>query len=102
MVEPPPGDAPAVAVSVWLFTPWPLIDGALEITRPAPEIYGASSSGIPILAPEIQLLYKAKWHRPKDEHDFGQALPLLDATRRAWLKEALPRCYGEDRWIAQL
>jgi hypothetical protein len=59
----------------------------VEITRPAKEISLTSSSGIPIIAPEIQLLYKAKGHRPKDEHDFRQALPFLDAARRAWLKE---------------
>jgi len=74
----------------------------MEITRPAKEIYLTSSSGIPIMAPEIQLLYKAKGHRPKDEHDFRQVLPLLDAARRAWLKEALPRCYGQDPWLAEL
>jgi hypothetical protein len=74
----------------------------MEITRPAGEISLTSISGIPIIAPEIQLLYKAKGHRPKDEHDFRQALPLLDASRRAWLKEALPRCYGPDPWTAEL
>jgi hypothetical protein len=74
----------------------------LEITRPAKEISLTSSSGIPIIAPEIQLLYKAKGHRPKDEHDFRQVLPLLDAARRAWLKVALPRCYGQDPWLAEL
>jgi hypothetical protein len=74
----------------------------LEITLPVEEIFLTSSIGIPIIAPEIQLLYKAKGHRPKDEHDFRQALPLLDATRRAWLKEALPRCYEQDPWLAEL
>ena len=74
----------------------------LEITRPVEEISLTASAGIPILAPEIQLLYKAKGHRPKDEHDFRQALPRLDAAQRAWLKAALPSCYGEDPWIAEL
>jgi hypothetical protein len=31
-----------------------------------------------------------------------QALPLLNAAWRAWLKAALPRCYGQDPWLAEL
>ena len=73
-----------------------------EITRPASEISLRSPSGIPILAAEIQLLYKAKWHRPKDEHDFQHALPHLDPSQRAWLRDALPRCYEDDPWILEL
>jgi hypothetical protein len=72
------------------------------ITRPVSEIFLRSPSGIPILAPEIQLLYKAKWHRPKDEHDFQHALAHLDSGQRAWLRHALLACYGPDPWIAAL
>jgi len=45
--------------------------------------------GVRYLQPEIQLLYKAKARRLKDDADFRAALPLLDARRRAWLREAL-------------
>jgi len=45
--------------------------------------------GIPVLAPEVQLLYKAKYHRPKDEHDFTRALPLLTSAQCSWLARAL-------------
>jgi len=51
--------------------------------------HGADPAGIPFLAPEIQLLYKAKYHRPKDDADFAVALPRLDGRRRAWLRAAL-------------
>ncbi len=37
----------------------------------------------PYLAPEIQLFYKAKGLRPKDELDFARTLPTLDQQRRA-------------------
>jgi hypothetical protein len=72
------------------------------ITRPVPEIWLQSSLSIPTLAPEIQLLFKAKYHRPKDEHDFRNAHGLLTATQREWLKQALEVCYGRDSWIAEL
>ncbi|HEX2672110.1 MAG TPA: hypothetical protein VHM25_14615 [Polyangiaceae bacterium] len=45
--------------------------------------------GVRYLQPEIQLLYKAKARRPKDDADFRAALPLLDERRKAWLREAL-------------
>ncbi|MEO6398686.1 MAG: amino acid transporter [Tepidiformaceae bacterium] len=45
--------------------------------------------GIPYLAPEIQLLFKSKSPRPKDAADFEAALPMLGATQRDWLAEAL-------------
>ena len=58
--------------------------------------------GIPVLAPEVQLLYKAKYHRPKDEHDFARALPLLSPAQRAWLARALGEYHPGDAWIAAL
>jgi hypothetical protein len=72
------------------------------ITRPAAELALRTPGGIPFLAPEIQLLYKAKHHRPKDDHDFERARPRLSAAQRAWLKETLQACYGDDPWLAQL
>jgi hypothetical protein len=72
------------------------------VTRPAEEIYQTSSSGLPTIAPEIQLLYKAKRHRPKDEHDFQAALPLLSEAQRAWLKAGLEICHPADPWIGRL
>jgi len=42
--------------------------------------------------PEIQLLYKAKHHLDKDEHDFRRALGELAPKQRAWLRWALRSC----------
>ncbi|UJP10222.1 hypothetical protein L2X99_00385 [Microbacterium sp. KUDC0406] len=58
--------------------------------------------GIRYLQPEIQLLYKARGLRPKDEADFAATLRFLDARRRAWLREALERTLPGHPWIAQL
>jgi hypothetical protein len=70
-----------------------------RVTRPVEEVAVRSASGIPIVAPEIQLLYKAKWHRDNDEHDFRVAGPLLSAGQRAWLKKALRAIHPEDPWL---
>src|SRR5207249_919317 len=73
-----------------------------RITRPVDEIRMRSALGIPIIVPEIQLLFKAKRHRPKDEHDFQQAFALLSASQRSWLKEALAIVHPADRWLGEL
>jgi hypothetical protein len=54
------------------------------------------------LRPEMQLFYKAKYHRPKDESDFSAALQSLTPRGRSWLGEALSQCYGQDPWLDRL
>lgn len=59
-----------------------------------------SSDGIPFLAPELQLLYKGKSPREKDNKDFELCLPLLRRDERLWLKEMLIRCYSAKHpWL---
>jgi hypothetical protein len=85
------------AEGVWQFRRDP------RITRPVAEIGDrAAIGGIPFIVPEIELLYKAKYHRPKDEHDFEQALPRLDARQRTWLREALLVNRPDDPWLTGL
>jgi hypothetical protein len=73
-----------------------------RITRPVGEISGRSEDGIPFIVPEIQLLYKAKWHREKDEHDFEIALGRLSPAQRAWLRAGLELIHPGDPWLAAL
>ncbi|HEX2037610.1 MAG TPA: amino acid transporter [Chloroflexota bacterium] len=81
----------------WTFRRNPHIGGALR------SLGRRSAAGIPYLAPEVQLLYKAKPHpRPKDEADFRVALPLLDETSRAWLAGALERYNPDHPWLQPL
>lgn len=61
-----------------------------RIRRPLAELGRRSADGVPYLAPEVQLHYKAKGLRPKDQLDFDTALPVLDRSQRAWLDAALP------------
>jgi hypothetical protein len=61
-----------------------------------------SPDGIPYLAPEIQLFYKAKQPRPKDQTDFLAILPYLTTERRRRLSEALSASFGTHPWQEQL
>jgi hypothetical protein len=49
-----------------------------------------STEGIPYLAPELQLLFKSKGVRPKDEADAREVIGSLPAFRRARLARWLP------------
>lgn len=62
-----------------------------------------TDAGVPYLRPEIQLLYKAKGRRPRDETDFDAVMPLLDADQRHWLEQAMTTVYGSDHpWMPRL
>ncbi|MCA9728462.1 MAG: hypothetical protein KC729_12310 [Candidatus Eisenbacteria bacterium] len=70
-----------------------------RIRRPLSRIAFQTEDGLPIIAPEIQLLYKAGTMRAKDEQDLRKVLPHLDAERRAWLDRALRMVAPDHRWI---
>lgn len=61
-----------------------------------------SPDGIPFLAPEVQLYYKAKSVREKDRLDFERVHPLLSDAQRAWLVEALELVHPGHEWIGRL
>ncbi len=61
-----------------------------------------STSGIPYLAPDVQLFYKAGAPRPKDEEDFTAVLPTLTDQQRRWLTHAITQAYGPHSWIDRL
>ena len=54
------------------------------------------------VAPEVQLLYKAKRVEKRDEHDFELASPHIRGTRRAWLREAIALAHPGHPWLARL
>ncbi|HEY9216471.1 MAG TPA: hypothetical protein VIO94_00370 [Phenylobacterium sp.] len=72
------------------------------ITAPRHAVVGRTAEGIPYLRPETVLLFKAKMARDKDEADFGQCLPRLEAPARAWLRTALERAHPQHAWIDRL
>ena len=80
----------------WLFRRMPTIN------RSVAAIGDTTPAGIPYLAPEIQLLYKAKGRRPKDEADFLQTVPALHRERRIWLRDSLTLVHPHHPWLDQL
>lgn len=58
-----------------------------------------SEGGIPYLAPELQLLFKSKNFRKKDELDATEVIPELTEARRLGLHHLLP---GDHPWQALL
>jgi len=98
-------------------SPWQLqlvlldTDGDQWVFRRDPGIRGAidalgrlTSTGVPYVAPEIQLLYKAKSETiEKDEADFQVAVPLMQDSACAWLLECLEKRFPDGHaWIEQL
>jgi hypothetical protein len=73
-----------------------------RIRRPYPEIIRRTDDGIPYLAIEATLLFKAKHARAKDEADFEGALPLLSQAERGWLDAALGLVHPDHPWRARL
>lgn len=73
-----------------------------RIRLPIARLGRRSASGLPYQTPEVQLFYKAKGRRPKDEEDFAAALPVLDPEQRRWLDEALELVHGDHTWRERL
>jgi hypothetical protein len=74
-----------------------------RVRRPVATLRGrASSPDMPVLSPEIQLLYKSKGRREKDEIDFARVLPLLTEEERTWLRRALDTVAPGHPWEARL
>src|SRR5581483_407652 len=73
-----------------------------RIRRPLATIGRCDAAGIQYLVPEIQLLFKAKAPRPKDEADFRSALPHLDHESQAWLAHCIRLLHPDHPWLASL
>jgi len=58
--------------------------------------------GVPYLVPEVQLLFKSKTLRTKDEQDFEASLPALDDGQRDWLRAALELAHPGHPWLERL
>ena len=80
----------------WVFRRQP------QIRRPLKEVIRRTPQGLPYLAPEVQLLYKAHAPRPRDQDDFANVVPRLDAPARKWLQESLQMTQPAHDWLAAL
>lgn len=80
----------------WVFRQNPVVQ------MPLSDIGIVTSDRLPILVPEIVLLYKAHEGTAKDEVDFGAALPRLTCPAKAWLLRALDESEPNHPWTARL
>ena len=73
-----------------------------SITRPLEKMIVSSASGIPILAPEIVLLYKSKNVEGSPYvGDFKKVLPNLSNEARDWFAAALKKLYRNHIWLEE-
>lgn len=72
-----------------------------RISLPISE-FGTTIDGVPVVRPEVALLYKSKRPRERDEADLLAALPALHDRSRAWLADALDRTGAPATWTAHL
>jgi hypothetical protein len=79
-----------------------------RIAAPIGRLGRVSHDGIPYVAPEVALLYKARSHEvaksviEKSAADFAAALPALNDDARAWLRRALGAAHPGHRWAELL
>lgn len=72
----------------------------LEIARPISKMGHNSSTGVPYLAPEIVLLYKAQEPTDIDQLDFQNARPSLPEEASEWLRISIEACYPDHPWLS--
>lgn len=84
-------------------------DGIEWISRRSDHIRGSRGDlimryeDVPCIRIDVQLLYKARTPRPKDELDFHACLPRLDAEAKNWLAAQLRLLHPEGHaWLAFL
>ena len=53
---------------------------------------------LPVIAPEISLLYKSKTMQPQDQLDFNSIIPHLDEDTRNWLRGAILQTTPNHPW----
>lgn len=76
-----------------------------SLTLPLSEARRVTAQGLPYLAPQAALLFKAGREgqtRPKDETDFQRVLPSLTAGEKDWLAAALQKNSPQHHWLRAL
>jgi hypothetical protein len=73
-----------------------------ELSAPRAWANGRTAAGIPFVAPQIVLLFKAKPMRDKDLADFARIVPMLPAEDRNWLAASISIIHPGHPWIERL
>jgi Aminoglycoside-2''-adenylyltransferase len=72
-----------------------------SVTLPRGRISFRTETGVPVLAPEMVLLYKSSAAEEYAD-DFRNSVGALGAEARSWLKDALAKVYGRHAWAGEL
>jgi hypothetical protein len=73
-----------------------------SIRRPYSEVIMVTDAGIPYMAPELVLLFKAKSDRSKDRTDLHAARTSLSTVQVSWLRGALASLHPGHPWLEVL
>jgi hypothetical protein len=73
-----------------------------RIRRPMSAVVRQTADGLRYLAPEIQLLYKSKVARDRDDEDFRNTWPLLSPIAQRWLHDAIRLADPSHHWLTFL
>ncbi|BCL33253.1 nucleotidyltransferase domain-containing protein [Streptomyces aurantiacus] len=73
-----------------------------KIRLPYSDIIHHTQDGIPYLAPELVLLFKAKHARRKDQRDFDATVPHMTRAQHETLAELLARVHPGHPWLTEL
>ena len=74
-----------------------------QIRAPLEDITRTTSTGVRYIAPHIQLFYKAKNVREKDEIDFDAVVTEGVDMDVPWLRRAILKCHGDQHpWLNRL
>jgi hypothetical protein len=72
------------------------------ITMPLDRWITRGEFSVPVVTPEIALLYKSAACEPKDLLDFHSVLDQLQPIRRNWLAAAIRHTNPQHPWLADL
>jgi hypothetical protein len=73
-----------------------------DISLPGAELIRTSRTDVPYCTPEVQMLYKSKMARTKDDVDLARTLHLMTRSQRRWLADAIARSEPDHPWIGLL
>lgn len=70
-----------------------------RVQRPLKSVWWTNREGVPLIAPEVQLLFNAAADRPTDTNDAKAVIPLLDPQAHRWLIDAIRVAHPDSRWL---
>jgi Aminoglycoside-2''-adenylyltransferase len=73
-----------------------------SIRLPYDDLVLRTDAGIPYMAPEVVLLFKAKGNRPKDRVDLAAVLPSLSPRQLTWLRGAVATVHPGHPWLTDV